>query len=93
MKTTLILFTLLSFNAMAEPVNINKANAETISQSLKGIGIKKAEAIVKYRKKNGAFKAIEDLINVKGIGEKIIQKISTDILLSKSNLSKKSKKS
>jgi competence protein ComEA len=81
---------LFSFNALAEPVNINKANAETIAESLKGIGIKKAEAIVKYRKKNGAFKSLADLSNVHGIGEKTLKNIAPDIGLSKGKVSKTS---
>jgi len=70
-----------SFNAMAAPVNINKADAKTISDSLTNIGIKKAEAIVKYRTEKGAFKTVEDLTNVAGIGEKTIEKNKKDILL------------
>ncbi len=52
-----------------ETVNINRANAATLSAYLKGIGANKAEAIVKYRKANGKFKSIEDLKNVPGIGD------------------------
>lgn len=79
---------LFSFNALAEPVNINKANAETIATSLKGIGIKKAEAIVKYRKKNGSFKSLVDLGNVRGIGEKTLKNIAADVGLSRGKASK-----
>ena len=79
---------LFSFNALAEPININKANAETIAASLKGIGIKKAEAIVKYRKKNGSFKSLSDLGNVRGIGEKTLKNIAADVGLSKGKISK-----
>ena len=91
MKHLIILFALFSFNAMAEPVNINTADAQTISQSLKGIGLKKSEAIVTYRTKNGAFKTIDELMNVKGIGEKTVEKNAGNILLSKAKVSKKSK--
>ncbi len=54
-------------------VNINTANAEQLSH-LKGIGPKKAEAIVKYREEHGAFKSIDDLTKVKGIGPKFVEK-------------------
>jgi len=74
MKKILLLMAVFSFNAMATPVNINKADAKTISDSLTNIGIKKAEAIVKYRTEKGAFKTVEDLTNVAGIGEKTKQK-------------------
>ncbi len=83
MKYLLILLTLFSLNAFAAPVNINKANAKTLAESLKGIGIKKAEAIVRYRSKHGSFKTLDDLRNVKGIGEKIIKNIASDVGLSK----------
>ncbi len=89
MKHLIILFALFSFNIMAEPVNINTADAQTISQSLKGIGLKKSEAIVTYRTKNGAFKTIDELMNVKGIGDKTVKKNAGNILLSKAKVSKK----
>ena len=79
MRLLLLLVTLLSFNVSAESVNINSADAKTIASNLKGIGIKKANAIVKYRKKHGSFKSIEDLENVKGIGKKTIQKNRSEI--------------
>jgi competence protein ComEA len=52
-------------------VNINTADAQTLTQ-LKGIGLKKAEAIVAWRKANGNFKTIDQLAEVKGIGAKTI---------------------
>lgn len=57
-------------------VNINTANAELISNSLKGIGLKKATAIVEYRKTYGPFQNIDELSSVSGIGEKTVQKNS-----------------
>jgi len=83
MKIFIVLLAIFSFNVYATPVDINKADAKTIAESLNGIGIKKAEAIVKYRKQYGAFKSQEDLINVKGIGEKTLQKNKADIRFSK----------
>ncbi|MCK9636795.1 helix-hairpin-helix domain-containing protein [Methylobacter sp. Wu8] len=71
-----------SFNAIASPVNINTADAKTIGEALSGIGLKKAEAIVKYREAKGAFKTADDLVNVDGIGAKTVEKIRNDILLS-----------
>lgn len=82
MNKIIVLLALLSFNAFAEPVNINNADAQTIAEALKGIGLKKAEAIVKYRTENGDFKSIEDLVNVPGIGEKTVENNKADILLS-----------
>lgn len=83
MKILFVFLAFLPFNLYATPVNINKADAETIAQSLNGIGIKKAKAIVKYRAKNGSFKSLDALLNVKGIGDKTIKKNKKDIQLSK----------
>ena len=51
------------------PVNLNTATQAQL-ESLPGIGAKAAQRILEYRQKNGGFKKIEDLMNVKGIGEK-----------------------
>ena len=59
-------------------ININTASAEELT-SLKGIGEKTAQAIVEYREKNGAFKAIEDIKNVKGIGDKKFEVFKSSI--------------
>jgi competence protein ComEA len=82
MKKLILLLSLCAVNAFAAPVNVNTADAKTISEALSGIGLKKAEAIVKYRTEKGLFKTAEDLTNVKGIGEKTVEKNKTDILLS-----------
>ena len=52
-------------------VNLNKSTVDDLV-TLKGIGTKKAQAILAYRDKMGAFKSINDLTNVKGIGEKVL---------------------
>jgi competence protein ComEA len=93
-KTLLILTTLLfSTNLLAAPVNINSADAKSIADSIKGIGIKKAQAIVDYRTKNGDFKSIDDLSQVTGIGAKTIEKIKADVLLSEPTPADTSKQS
>ncbi|MCF6251496.1 MAG: helix-hairpin-helix domain-containing protein [Methylococcaceae bacterium] len=91
MKQLLILLALFSINAYAKPVNVNTADAKTISESLKGIGQKKAEELVKYRKQKGPFKTLNDLTNVKGIGEKTVKNNGGDILFTNAG-SKKAKK-
>ena len=58
--------------ALAGPVNINTADAETISKELDGVGLTKAKAIVEYRQKHGPFKSADDLSLVKGIGERTV---------------------
>lgn len=54
-----------------KPLNINTATVEQLMQ-IKGIGEKKAQAIVEYRKSHGPFKKVEELELVKGIGEHFI---------------------
>ena len=66
---------------ISSPVNINQADAQGISSALKGIGLKKAEAIILYREQNGPFKTVDDLAKVKGIGSKTVEKNRSDILL------------
>jgi len=67
----------------AGPVNINTADAATLSRELKGIGMKRAQAIVEYRQKHGPFKTADELALVKGIGPAAIAKnrdqIRTDV--------------
>ena len=58
--------------AFAGPVNINTADAETISKELDGVGLTKAQAIVEYREKHGPFKSADDRSLVKGIGERTV---------------------
>lgn len=55
-------------------VNLNAATLDQLA-TLPGIGPKVAERILEYRTKNGGFKKIEELMNVKGIGEKSFLKI------------------
>lgn len=75
LKTILIagLF-IISPWACAEPLDINTATVEQLTDALNGVGKAKAEAIVQDREKNGKFKSVEDLDRVKGIGPAIIKK-------------------
>ena len=59
-------------------ININTANKEEL-MNLNGIGESKAQNIINYRVDNGDFKSIEDIKNVKGIGDSIFEKIKNDI--------------
>jgi competence protein ComEA len=60
--------------APSSPVNLNSATQAQI-ETLPGIGPKVAQRIIEYRQKNGPFKKIEDLMNVKGVGEKSFLKL------------------
>ncbi|WP_130804460.1 ComEA family DNA-binding protein [Acinetobacter ihumii] len=63
-----------------QKVNINKASVLELQQ-LHGIGEKKAQAIVEYRNQNGQFKNMNDLLNIKGIGPKFIEKNRSNLSL------------
>jgi competence protein ComEA len=70
---------LVPLAAWAGPVDINTADAQTISEELTGIGLSKARAIVDYRKKHGPFKNADELTLVKGIGERTVEINRADI--------------
>jgi len=86
MKTSNYLVTLVSLIlpclALAGPVDVNTADAETIAEELKGVGLSKAKAIVEYRKKHGPFRNADDLSLVKGIGERTVEINRSDIQVS-----------
>jgi len=69
----------------AQPVNVNTASAEELSEALIGVGPSKAAAIVEYRDKNGAFKHVDELVNVKGIGISTVDTNRAYILLENSS--------
>ncbi|WP_455914337.1 ComEA family DNA-binding protein [Pseudomonas syringae] len=55
-------------------VNLNSASAETLQKELSGIGAAKANAIVAYREEHGGFTAVDELLEVKGIGKALLDK-------------------
>ncbi|MBN4082524.1 helix-hairpin-helix domain-containing protein [Mariprofundus ferrooxydans] len=75
-------FLMLSGSAYAsDKIDLNTASAVQL-QELHGIGAKTAAAIVAYREAHGAFKSVDDLTRVKGIGEKKLSKLEDDIQVS-----------
>lgn len=72
-----ILLSLLLAAVSAFALDINTASAEEFIK-VKGIGEKKAERIISYRNEHGDFKNIDELKNVKGIGEKIVSIIKEE---------------
>lgn len=68
-----------------DKININTATMEQL-QTLSGVGQSTAMAIIKYREKNGAFTAVEQLADVKGIGDKKLNKWSESISVKDSEL-------
>ncbi|MCS3432321.1 helix-hairpin-helix domain-containing protein [Klebsiella sp. BIGb0407] len=55
-------------------VDINTASAEELAEAMNGVGIKKAQAIVKYRQEFGPFKSIENITDVPGIGASLLER-------------------
>lgn len=69
-------------------VNINTATQGELD-GVKGIGPSKAQAIIEYRTKNGPFKSLEDLKNVKGFGDKSIAKLKGELSVAGGDSGKK----
>ncbi|MDR3212380.1 MAG: helix-hairpin-helix domain-containing protein [Azoarcus sp.] len=61
-----------------DPVNINAADAAALQQ-INGIGQSKAKAIIEYRKANGPFASVDDLVKVPGIGAKSLERLKPQI--------------
>ena len=72
---------LAALSAQAEPVDINIASAESLSQNIMGVGPVLASAIVAYRQTYGAFSSAVGLLDVRGIGTKILQDNAKTILV------------
>ena len=65
----------LSAAALAEePIDINTASAEMLADAIDGVGMHKAEAIVRYREEHGPFASVDELIEVSGIGPKTLER-------------------
>lgn len=77
-----LFFCLFALSAWAaDTVNINQASAEEIADALQGIGMSKAQEIVRYRESNGAFQHVDELVNVKGVGLATVDKNRDRIML------------
>ena len=74
-QAIVLLFAMISSSVLfAEPVNINTAEASVMAAEIKGVGVKRAQAIVEYRAQHGDFASVDALAGVKGIGPSIIEK-------------------
>lgn len=81
MKKLLIACMLLLFSIPAlAAVDLNSASQATL-ETLDGIGPKKARAILEYRKKNGAFKTVDELDNVPGFGKKTVDGLRKNVVV------------
>lgn len=64
----------LSSICFAQSVNINEADAKTLAANVDGVGMSRAKAIVAYRDQYGPFDSVKDLMKVKGVGKKTVEK-------------------
>lgn len=69
----LLIALLVSGPGLANTIDINTADAQTLATGLTGVGEAKARAIVAYRDQNGPFQSPDDLKQVKGIGDQILE--------------------
>lgn len=78
-----VLMAAITVPALAEEVTKIDLNTATLEQlqSLDGIGASYAARIIEYRQTNGPFQKPEDLLNIKGIGEKTFEKIKDKIVV------------
>jgi competence protein ComEA len=67
------------YGTESNKLNINKATVSEL-MTLNGIGEAKAQAIVNYRDENGKFEKIEDLLKIRGIGEKTLENFRDEII-------------
>lgn len=81
LAATLALLLLATAAWAGQPVNVNAASAEALAESLDGIGLSKARAIVAYRDANGPFRHADELVKVKGIGLSTVDRNREFILL------------
>ena len=79
---------LILTGAALAAVNLNTATKEELD-GVNGIGPVKAQAILDYRKKNGPFKNVDDLQNVKGFGDKSIEKVRSELTVGGAPAAKK----
>lgn len=82
-RASMIIMLAVSISApgFAAPVDVNSADAQSLSDALMGIGPAIAKAIVDYRAENGPFTGVEDLLKVKGVGPKTLERNKEDIII------------
>lgn len=88
----LLLFSVPTISFADAQININSANADALSSVVNGIGPAKAAAIVAYRDMHGAFKTLDDILKVPGIGEVTLSRIKPFLALEDSSTKGSSEK-
>ncbi len=61
-------------------INLNSAKLDALEHAFKGIGLKRAEAIIQYREAHGPFKSVQDLAQVKGIGSSFVKRHEEELI-------------
>ena len=76
---------ILSFSTWvgAEPLDLNNADAQTLAETLKGVGESKAQAIINYREQHGPFQSVDDLEKVSGIGPRLLEQNRNRVMVHK----------
>jgi competence protein ComEA len=69
--------------ALADVVDLNTADAVTLSRELKGVGASRAKAIVEHRTRNGPFRTVDELVLVKGIGPRVVEQNRASLRVSR----------
>lgn len=67
--------------ARSGQLDLNKADAVTLQKELNGIGKAKAEAIVAYREANGRFTSVDELLEIKGIGNALLERNRSKLMV------------
>ena len=75
-----IMLSLIPISALAEPIDLNVASAQEIAETLDGIGRSKAQKIIEYRIRFGPIDTPEELLAIKGIGERTLEKNRAKII-------------
>ena len=57
-----------------ETIDVNTATGETLASTMSGVGVTLGKAIVEYRRLNGPFRSIDELVRVRGIGVKLLDR-------------------
>ena len=64
-----------------EPVDLNAASAETLADTMEGVGLQRAQAIVAYRDQHGPFVSVDDITAVRGIGPATLEKNRSKLMV------------
>ncbi|MEW5892272.1 MAG: helix-hairpin-helix domain-containing protein [Pseudomonadota bacterium] len=91
-KLLSVLFLAFGLSATAwAAVDINTASQSEL-EAVKGLGPAKARAIIEYREKHGAFKSVDDLTHVKGLGKASVAKLKGELMVAEAKAADKAKK-